>query len=94
MSNTRIGNHSHISNSVIGINNSIGPYFITEDKENLKIEMEEEIQTVNKLGTITGDDNIIGNRVLVKAGAMISSNCTIDSGKIISRNLPENSIVV
>ncbi|MCM1987109.1 MULTISPECIES: bifunctional sugar-1-phosphate nucleotidylyltransferase/acetyltransferase [Methanococcoides] len=94
MNNTRIGNHSHIANSVIGMNNSIGPYFITEDKENLKIEMEEEIQTVNKLGTITGDDNIIGHRVLVKAGAMISSNCNIDSGKIISRNLPENSIVV
>jgi len=94
MNNTRIGNHSHIANSVIGMNNSIGPYFITEDKENLKIEMEEEIQTVNKLGTITGDDNIIGHRVLVKAGAMISSNCNIDSGKVISRNLPENSIVV
>ncbi|NPE31167.1 glucose-1-phosphate thymidylyltransferase, partial [Methanococcoides sp. SA1] len=94
MNNTRIGNHSHIANSVIGMNNSIGPYFITEDKENLKIEMEEEIQTADKLGTITGDDNIIGHRVLVKAGAMISSNCNIDSGKIISRNLPENSIVV
>ncbi|NPE31166.1 glucose-1-phosphate thymidylyltransferase, partial [Methanococcoides sp. SA1] len=94
MNNARIGNHSHISNSVIGMNNSIGPYFITEDKENLKIEMEEEIQTAEKLGTITGDDTIIGHRVLVKAGAMISSNCNIDSGKIISRNLPENSIVI
>ncbi|NYT19959.1 MAG: NTP transferase domain-containing protein [Methanosarcinales archaeon] len=94
MSNTRIRSHGSISNSVIGLNNSIGPYFVAEDRENVKIEMEEELHTAEKLGVITGDDITIGHRVLVKAGSMISHNCRIESGKTIAQKLPENSIVV
>jgi glucose-1-phosphate thymidylyltransferase len=94
MDNTRIRSHGSISNSVIGLNNSIGPYFVAEDRENVKIEMEDEIHIAEKLGALTGDDITIGHRVLVKAGSMISHNCQIESGKTISRILPENSIVV
>jgi glucose-1-phosphate thymidylyltransferase len=94
MDNTRISSHGSISNSVIGLNNSIGPYFIAEDRENIKIEMEDEIHIAEKLGALTGDDITIGHRVLVKAGTMIAHNCQIESGKTISRVLPENSIVV
>ncbi|WP_440952628.1 bifunctional sugar-1-phosphate nucleotidylyltransferase/acetyltransferase [Methanococcoides sp. FTZ1] len=94
MDNTRIRSHGSISNSVIGLNNSIGPYFVAEDKENVRIEMEDEIHIAEKLGAITGDDIKIGHRVLMKAGSMISHNCQIESGKTVSRVLPENSIVV
>ncbi|AKB84540.1 Glucose-1-phosphate thymidylyltransferase [Methanococcoides methylutens MM1] len=94
MNNTRIRSHGSISNSVIGLNNLIGPYFVAEDRENVKIEMEEEIHVAEKVGALTGDDITIGHRVLVKAGSMISHNCQIESGKTISRVLPENSIVV
>lgn len=94
MDDTRIRSHGSISNSVIGMNNSIGPYFVAEDREKVKIEMEEQLHIAEKLGAITGDDITVGHRVLVKAGSMISHNCRIDSGKTISRTLPENSIVV
>ncbi|WP_135611179.1 bifunctional sugar-1-phosphate nucleotidylyltransferase/acetyltransferase [Methanococcoides sp. AM1] len=94
MDNTRIRSHGSISNSIIGLNNIIGPYFVAEDKENVKMEMEDGLCTAEKLGAITGDDIIIGHRVLVKAGSMISHNCRIESGKTIAQILPENSIVV
>lgn len=94
MNNTRIRSHGSISNSVIGLNNIIGPYFVAEDRENVRIELEDELHTAEKLGAITGDDITIGHRVLVKAGSMISHNCQIESGKTIARLLPENSIVV
>lgn len=94
MNNTRIRSHGSISNSIIGLNNIIGPYFVAEDKENVRIEMEDELHTAEKLGAITGDDITIGHRVLVKAGSMISHNCQIESGKTINRILPENSIIV
>lgn len=94
MDDTRIRSHGSISNSVIGMNNSIGPYFVAEDREKVKIEMEEQLHIAEKLGAITGDDITIGHRVLLKAGCIISHNCRIDSGKTISGTLPENSIVV
>lgn len=94
MNNTRISSHGSISNSIIGLNNSIGPYFVAEDRENVRIEMEDELHTAEKLGAITGDDITIGHRVLVKAGSMIYHNCRIESGKTIAQILPENSIVV
>ncbi|KGK99405.1 glucose-1-phosphate thymidylyltransferase [Methanococcoides methylutens] len=94
MDNTRIHSHGSISNSIIGLNNIIGPYFVAEDKENVKIQMEDELRTAEKLGAITGDDITIGHRVLVKAGSMIAHNCRIESGKTINQILPENSIVV
>jgi len=94
MDNTRIRSHGSISNSIIGLNNSIGPYFVAEDGEKVRIEMKDELQTAEKLGTITGDDITIGHRVLVKAGSMISHNCHIESGKTIGRAWPQTSIVV
>ena len=94
MHDGRIGAHGYISNSVIGSNNSIGPYFITEEKDDLKIEIEGTLQKAEKLGTITGDDTTIGHNVLVKAGAMIATNCSIESGNVIPKTLPRDSIVI
>jgi len=94
MNDVRIGTHGYISSSVIGSNDSIGPYFITEEKDNVRMEVEEVLITAGKLGTITGDDTIIGHRVLVKAGALIAANCSIESGNVINKQLPVNSIVI
>ncbi|MGP8337056.1 MAG: sugar phosphate nucleotidyltransferase, partial [Methanosarcinaceae archaeon] len=94
MSDARIEAHAYISNSVIGSNNTIGSHFITDEKENLKIEMIGILHHADRLGTITGDDIIIGHRVLVKAGILIGAACNIESGNIISRELPPNSVVV
>jgi glucose-1-phosphate thymidylyltransferase len=94
MSNVRIGTHSFISNSVIGSNITIGSHFITEEKEKLMIEIEGSLHFADKLGTIIGDDTEIGSNVLVRAGIMIYPNCRVNSGKIITEALAQNSIVI
>ncbi|MDO9517160.1 MAG: sugar phosphate nucleotidyltransferase [Methanosarcinaceae archaeon] len=94
MNDARIEAHSYISNSVIGSNNTIGSHFITDEKDNLKIEMIGILHHADRLGVITGDDIVIGHRVLVKPGVLIGAGCNIESGNIISRELPPNSTVV
>jgi glucose-1-phosphate thymidylyltransferase len=46
------------------------------------------------LGTVTGDDNNIANRVLIKAGKLIANNCNIEAGVTVHRDIPPASIVV
>ncbi|MCL7411327.1 MAG: sugar phosphate nucleotidyltransferase [Methanosarcinaceae archaeon] len=94
MNDARIESHTYISNSVIGSNNTIGSHFITDDKENIKVEMIGILHHADRLGVITGDDIIIGHRVLIKPGVLIGAGCNIESGNIISRELPPNSTVV
>ncbi|MDF1534670.1 MAG: sugar phosphate nucleotidyltransferase, partial [Methanosarcinaceae archaeon] len=64
MNDARIESHAYISNSVIGSNNTIGSYFITDEKNNLNIEMIGILHHADRLGVITGDDIVIGHRVL------------------------------
>ncbi|WP_292484200.1 bifunctional sugar-1-phosphate nucleotidylyltransferase/acetyltransferase, partial [Methanohalobium sp.] len=94
MDNTRIGTHGYISNSIIGGNNTINPYFITEEKEDLMIEMKGILHHADKLGTVTGDDNMIGHNVLIKAGVLIDTNCRIESANVIQQRIVRNSIVI
>jgi len=94
MNDTRIGTGSYVSNSIIGSHNIIGPHFVTEAGKDLKIEMKGILHHADELGTVTGDNNIIGHAVLVRAGKMISTGCTIDSGVRILKDIPQDSIVV
>ncbi|MBN2110525.1 MAG: NTP transferase domain-containing protein [Methanosarcinaceae archaeon] len=94
MNDGRIGTHSMISSSIIGSNTSTGSHFITEEKEKINVEVEGSLYSTDLLGTVIGDDTDIGCNVLVKAGMMISPNCRINSGKVISEELPVNSIVI
>jgi hypothetical protein len=48
----------------------------------------------DELGSVAGDNNIIGHAVLVRAGKMISTGCKVDSGVRILKDLPQDSIVV
>ncbi|AKB19827.1 MULTISPECIES: bifunctional sugar-1-phosphate nucleotidylyltransferase/acetyltransferase [unclassified Methanosarcina] len=94
MNDCRISSHGQISNSIIGSNNTLGPGFTAEEKENLEININCRIHKAPKLGTIVGDDNRIGGRVLVKAGVMIAVNCQVESGNTIYRDLPRDSVVL
>jgi acetyltransferase-like isoleucine patch superfamily enzyme len=58
------------------------------------IEIKGLLHQVVQLGTITGDSNIIGTRVLVQAGKMISTGCSVESGVTVTRNIPEKAIVI
>ncbi|WP_410507256.1 sugar phosphate nucleotidyltransferase [Methanosarcina hadiensis] len=94
MNDCRISSHGQISNSIIGSNNTLGPGFTSEEKENLEIILNSKIHRAPKLGTIIGDDNRIGSRVLVKAGVMIAVNCQVESGNTIYRDLSRDSVVL
>lgn len=94
MNDVRVGSGSFISNSIIGANNTIGPHFSTEVGRELMIEMKGILHHADLLGTVTGDDNSIGNRVLIKAGKMVANNCTIEAGSTVHKDLPPGSVVV
>ncbi|AKB74534.1 Glucose-1-phosphate thymidylyltransferase [Methanosarcina lacustris Z-7289] len=94
MNDCRIYSHGQISNCVIGSNNTLGSGFTAEEKENLEININCRIHKAPKLGTIIGDDNRIGSRVLVKAGVMIAVNCQVESGNTIYRDLTRDSVVL
>lgn len=94
LNDIRIGFGSVVSNSMIGSHNTLGPQFATEVKKELMIEMKGILHHADELGTIIGDGNEFGTKVLVRAGKMIATGCSIDSGVIITRDIPENSIVL
>ncbi|NJD75883.1 MAG: glucose-1-phosphate thymidylyltransferase [Candidatus Methanoperedens sp.] len=94
MNDIRVGSGSYISNSIIGANNTIGPQFSTEVGRELLIEMRGILHRAEHLGTVMGDDNILANRILIKAGKMIGNNCSVESGVTIHRDIPPDSIVV
>ncbi|WP_319508248.1 bifunctional sugar-1-phosphate nucleotidylyltransferase/acetyltransferase [uncultured Methanolobus sp.] len=94
MNDVRVSTHSNVSSSVIGSNVSTGPNFITEEGDDMLIQIEGELQSAGKLGTVIGDDTEIGGNVLVRAGNMLSVNCRISSGKTISEDIPTDSIVI
>jgi len=94
MNNCRIYSHGQISNSIIGSNNTIGSGFFVEEKEGLSIIMNGTVHRAPKLGTIFGDDNRIGNSVLVKAGVTVAVDCQVESGNTIYRDLPHHSVVL
>jgi len=94
MNDVRLGSGSYISNSIIGASNSIGPHFSTEVSRDLMIEMKGILHHAELLGTVTGDDNAVANRVLIRAGKMIANSCSIESGVIVGRDIPPGSIVV
>lgn len=94
MNDCRIYSHGQISNSIIGSNNTIGSGFFVEEKEGLSIIMNGTIHRAPKLGTIFGDDNRIGNCVLVKAGVTIAVDCQVESGNTIYRDLSRHSVVL
>ncbi len=94
MNDVRVGSGSYISNSIIGADNTIGPHFTTEVGRDLMIEMKGILHHADMLGTVIGDDNSISNRVLIKAGKMVSTNCNIDAGATVHKDIPPGSIVI
>ncbi|MDD5615530.1 MAG: sugar phosphate nucleotidyltransferase [Candidatus Methanoperedens sp.] len=94
MNDVQVGCNSYISNSIIGANNNICPQFSTEEGRDLMIELKGILHHADIIGTVIGDDNFIGNRVLIKAGKMIANNCKVEAGATVHRDISPNSIVV
>jgi UDP-N-acetylglucosamine diphosphorylase/glucosamine-1-phosphate N-acetyltransferase len=94
MNDCRIYSHGQISHSIIGSNNTIGSGLFVEEKDGLLIIMNGIIHRAPRLGVIFGDDNRIGNSVLVKAGVTIAVDCLVESGNTIYKDLPRHSVVL
>ncbi len=94
MQDVRIGAGSYVAHSIIGAHNNIGSHFVTEVGKDLKIEMKDILHHADELGTVIGDSNNIGLSVLVRAGNMIATGCTVDSGVKITRDIPQDSSVL
>jgi glucose-1-phosphate thymidylyltransferase len=94
MNDVFIGAGSHIAHSIIGIHNIIGSHFVTEVGRDLKIEMKGMLHHADEFGTVIGDNNAIGQVVLVQAGKMITTGCSVESGVTVSRDIPQSSMVL
>lgn len=94
MNDVRIGAGSYVAHSIIGTHNIIGSHFVTEVGKDLMIEMKGTLHHADELGTVIGDSNNIGLAVLVRAGKMIATGCTVDSGVKVTREIPQDSSVL
>lgn len=94
MNDVRIGSNSVVSDSVIGYNNVIGTHFSTETRRGLSIEIEGMLHHAEVMGTVLGDNNQVGDNVLVKAGRIIDNDCSIASANTIDQHIESNSKVI
>jgi acetyltransferase-like isoleucine patch superfamily enzyme len=85
--NTRIEGQAYIPPlSRIGKNVFIGPAAVlTNDPYPMCNKM---------IGVTIGDNAIIGARAVIKAGVTVGKNSVVAMGAIVTRDVPENSVVI
>ncbi len=94
LDNTYIGSGSTIKNSIIGENNLIESHFITESGKNLMIELEGMLHHADELGTVLGDGNRVGCNVSTAAGTLVGTECKIETGAVIRKQIPPHALVM
>ena len=94
LDNTYIGSGSTIKNSIIGENNLIESHFITESGKNLMIELEGVLHHADELGTVLGDGNRVGCNVSTAAGTLVGTECRIETGAVIRKQIPPHALVM
>ncbi len=94
LDNTYIGSGSTIKNSIIGENNLIESHFITESGKNLMIELEGMLHHADELGTVLGDGNRVGCNVSTAAGTLVGTECRIETGTVIRKQIPPHALVM
>jgi len=94
LDNTYIGSGSTIKNSIIGENNLIESHFITESGKNLMIELEGMLHHADELGTVLGDGNRVGCNVSTAAGTLVGTECRIETGAVIRKQIPPHALVM
>ncbi|MEA1869907.1 MAG: bifunctional sugar-1-phosphate nucleotidylyltransferase/acetyltransferase [Euryarchaeota archaeon] len=94
LDNTYIGSGSTIKNSIIGENNLIESHFITESGKNLMIELEGMLHHADELATVLGDGNRVGCNVSTAAGTLVGTECRIETGAVIRKQIPPHALVM
>ena len=93
MNNVHIGANSSINHSIIGRGNTIVNNF-TSISGKATIEIEGEFKKLKGIGTMIGEDCIIGSNVVTEPGVIIGRKCNIDPIKRITKNITSNSKVM
>ena len=93
MNNVHIGSNSSINHSIIGRGNTIVNNF-TSIYGRATVEIEREFKKLKGMGTMIGEDCVIGSNVVTDPGIIIGRKCNIDSMKRITRNITSNSKVM
>ncbi len=93
MSDVSVGPGGLISHSVIGDGSRLGAHFVAA-AERAQVILDREMHTVPCLGTILGEDTVVGSSVTVEPGVLIGSSCRVAPLKNLSRPVPDNSSVV
>ncbi len=69
--------------------------FITHDGGNFAFRHREEYKDVNHFGKIFVDEcTFIGARATIMPGVRIGKNCVIGAGALVTKSVPDNSVVV
>lgn len=88
-----IGCSGHIT---IGNNVMIGPRcnFFAENHVFQNSRQSIKSQGVRRQSIVIGDNCWIGSNVIILAGVKIGSGCVIGAGTLISKDIPDNSVVI
>jgi glucose-1-phosphate thymidylyltransferase len=93
MNDIHIGSNSIIKNSIIAKGTIIHNNFSGISGNNT-IKIENEYKEIKNIGTIIGEDCMIGSNVIVDPGVIIGRKCEIESLKRISKNIRSSSKVI
>jgi glucose-1-phosphate thymidylyltransferase len=93
MDDCRIGSSSTISNSVIGIGSKLGSNFVAETSKQ-EIKLKTKRYEVKNIGSVIGEDSVIGHNVVTVPGTIVGVNCKISSLKELRENVPDNCQVM
>ncbi|MCK5562151.1 MAG: NTP transferase domain-containing protein [Thermoplasmata archaeon] len=93
MNDVRIGSSSMISHSVIGSGTNLGSNFVAESSVE-EVQLKDTLQELRHIGTIIGENCVIGHNVVALPGTVIGANCKVASLKALKENIRDNSIVV
>jgi glucose-1-phosphate thymidylyltransferase len=93
MNDVQIGSSSKISHSVIGPGTNIGSNFVAESSVE-ELQFKETVQEMKNIGTIIGENSVIGHNVVAVPGTIIGANCKISSLKLLRENIRDKSLVV
>lgn len=89
---------SPVEGDLISIGNNVwitsGVQFINHDASVQVVQKVRNYHGIDKVGVIDIGDNVfIGNNAIILPGVKIGSKCVIGAGSVITKSIPENSVV-
>ena len=93
MDDCRIGSSSTIYNSVISFGSTIGSHFVAESTKQ-EVKLKTKHYEIKNIGSIIGEDSVLGHNVILAPGMIVGANCRISSLTKINENIPDKSSVM